>query len=286
MIVELMNREQIRDKGFAIALQIRRSVLQMSMAAGSVGAHLGGSLSMTEILAVLYFGVMRYDVQNPQWEQRDRFILSKGHGSPSFYAVLSLAGFIDEQDLATFKSDGDYLSAHPSMNVKKGIEFSSGSLGQGLSLGVGSALALKRKTNDVARVFVLLGDGELNEGSVWEAAMSAAHFRLSNLVAIVDKNGLQQDGMTKQVMDTGDLAAKWKSFGWTVREVDGHDLTALYDTLQSSADGPLAIIAHTIKGKGVSFMENNRAWHHSRLTQTQFDQAIAELAAAEQEVVQ
>jgi transketolase len=283
MNIELKKREQISDECLAAPVQIRRSVLEMSLAAGSVGAHVGGALSMAEILAVLYFGVMRYDAQNPLWEQRDRFILSKGHGAPSFYAALSLAGFIDKKDLATFKSDDTYLSAHPSKNLKKGIEFSSGSLGHGLSLGVGSALALKRKANDVARVYVLLGDGELNEGSVWEAAMSAAHFGLSNLVAIVDKNGLQQDGMTKQVMDMGDVAAKWKSFGWVVREVDGHDMTALYDSLQSPADGPLAIVAHTVKGKGVSFMENNRVWHHSRLTQAQFDQAIAELATEEQQ---
>ena len=280
---ELKKRKQFRDKFSANALKIRRSVLQMALAAGSVGAHLGGALSMTEILSVLYFGVLRYDSKNPLWEERDRFILSKGHGSPSFYAVLSLAGFIDERDLRTFKSNDTYLSAHPSMNLEKGIEFSSGSLGQGLALGVGSALALKHKRNEVPRVFVLLGDGELNEGSVWEAAMSAAHFSLSNLVAIIDKNGIQQDGMTQQVMDMGDLAAKWKSFGWTVREVDGHDVTALHDILQSSLEGPLAIIAHTIKGKGVSFMENNRVWHHSRLTQAQFDQAIAELAQAEPE---
>jgi transketolase len=271
----------VREKCSNAALQIRLAVLKMALSAGSVGAHLGGALSMSEILSVLYCEILRYDSQNPLWDQRDRFILSKGHGSPSLYAALNLAGFIDTAELATFKANGTYLSAHPSMNLQKGIEFSSGSLGQGLSLGVGSAIALKRKSNDVSRVFVVLGDGELNEGSVWEAAMSAFHFRLSNLVAIVDKNGLQQDGMTTRVMDMGDLAGKWESFGWTVIQVDGHDVLALYEALQSRNDGPLAIIAHTVKGKGVSFMERNRAWHHSRLTQLQFDQAIAELAPAQ-----
>jgi transketolase len=261
---------------------MRGYALQMSLAAGPAGAHVGGGLSMMEIMSVLYFGVLRYDVQNPLWEQRDRFILSKGHGALAFYAALSLAGFIEERDLATFKSNGTFLTGHPHMDLKRGIEFSSGSLGQGLSLGVGSALALKSRANEVSRVFVLVGDGEINEGSIWEAAMSAAHFELSNLVAIVDNNGLQYDGTTRDVMGMGDLAAKWESFGWIARTVDGHNVIALLDALQAPADKPLAIIARTIKGKGVSFMEHNRAWHHSRLTQAQFEQAMAEQAAPKQ----
>ncbi len=268
----------------AAARQMRRYTLQMSLAAGPNGAHAGGALSMVEILSVLYLDVLRYDVKNPLWEQRDRFILSKGHGAPSFYAALCLAGFIDEKELGTFKANETRLYGHPAMNPSLGIEFSSGSLGQGLSLGVGTALALKIRGNDVSRVFVLLGDGECNEGSVWEAAMSAAHFGLPNLVAIVDRNGMQYDGFTAPVMDTGDLAAKWRSFGWMVREVDGHDVSALHEALTSSPAGPggsagaapLAIIARTIRGKGVSFMENARVWHHSRLTQAMFDQAMAE----------
>lgn len=269
----------------AAARQIRRYTLQMSLVAGPHGAHAGGAMSMVEILSVLYLSVLRYDVKNPLWEQRDRFILSKGHGAPSLYAALCLAGFLDEKELATFKANETRLYGHPSMNPSLGIEFSSGSLGQGLSLGVGSALALKIRGNDVSRVFVVLGDGELNEGSNWEAAMSAAHFGLSNLVAIVDRNGMQYDGFTEPVMNTGDLAAKWRSFGWMVREVDGHDVSALHDALTSPTAGsgpsgaaqPLAIIARTVRGKGVSFMENARVWHHSRLTQAMFDQAMAEL---------
>ena len=277
-----MPTESIPERCTTAAHRMRRYALQMSLAAGPVGAHLGGGLSMIEIMSVLYFGVLRYDVGNPSWEQRDRFILSKGHGALAFYGALCLAGFIDEKDLATFKSNGTYLTAHPHLDLKRGIEFSSGSLGQGLSLGVGTALALKEKANEISRVFVLLGDGEINEGSVWEAAMSASHFGLSNLVAIVDNNGLQYDGITRDVMDMGNLAAKWESFGWIALEVDGHDVSALLDALQAPAGRPLAVIARTIKGKGVSFMENNRAWHHARLSQEDFDQAMAEQVAPEQ----
>jgi transketolase len=258
---------------------MRGDTLRMSLAAGAAGAHLGGGLSMIEIMAALYFGVLRYDARNPLWEQRDRFILSKGHGAPVLYAALSLAGFIDEKEFATFKANGTRLTGHPHMDLERGIEFSSGSLGQGLALGVGSALALRRKGNGLSRVFVLVGDGETNEGSIWEAAMSAAHFELSNLVAIVDNNGLQYDGATRDVMSMGDLPAKWESFGWVARTVDGHDVAALVDALQAPAAKPLAVIARTVKGKGVSFMEHNRAWHHARLTQAQFDRAMAELQA-------
>jgi transketolase len=270
----------------AAARQIRRYTMQMSLVAGPHGAHAGGALSMVEILSVLYLDVLRYDVKNPRWEQRDRFILSKGHGAPSLYAALCLAGFLEEKELSTFKANETRLYGHPSIDLSIGIEFSSGSLGQGLSLGVGTALALKLRGNDSSRVFVVLGDGECNEGSVWEAAMSAAHFGLPNLVAIVDRNGMQYDGFTEPVMNTGDLAAKWRSFGWIVREVDGHDVTALHDALTSPTGGPaaapLAIIARTIRGKGVSFMENARVWHHSRLTQAMYDQAMAELDASQE----
>jgi transketolase len=271
----------VTEKCLAATRQMRLYALEMSLAAGSVGAHLGGGLSMIEIMAALYFGVLRYDVRNPRWELRDRFILSKGHGSLAYYGALSLAGFIDERYLATFKSNDTFLTGHPHMDLERGIEFSSGSLGQGLSLGVGTALALRSRANETSRVYVLVGDGEINEGSIWEAAMSAAHFKLSNLTLIVDKNGLQYDGGTRDVLDMGNLAAKWESFGWTALTVDGHNLSALLDALETPHDKPLAIIANTVKGKGVSFMENNRAWHHSRLTRAQFDQAMAEQSVLE-----
>lgn len=274
--------ESVHEKCMAAVRKMRRDALKMSMAAGPTGAHLGGGLSMMEIMAALYFGILRYDVSNPRWEQRDRFILSKGHGALAYYAALGIAGFIHEEEFATFKCNDSELSGHPHMDLDRGIEFSSGSLGQGLSLGVGSALALRRRANDTSRVFVLLGDGEINEGSIWEAAISAAHFKLSRLTVIVDKNGLQYDGSTQAVMDMGDLAGKWDSFGWMTRNVDGHDIPALIDALQVPHDKPLAIIAHTVKGKGISFMENNRLWHHRRLTQEHYEQAMAELIVAEQ----
>jgi len=278
---ELQDRESIHERCLTAVRRMRIYALQMSLAAGPVGAHLGGGLSMMEIISALYFGVLKYDVANPLWELRDRFILSKGHGALAYYAALSLAGFIDEKDLATFKSNDTYLTGHPHMDLHRGIEFSSGSLGQGLSLGVGSALALRSRGNTSSRIFVLVGDGELNEGSVWEAAMSAAHFKLSNLTLIVDKNGIQYDGITDDVLDMGDLAAKWESFGWTALTIDGHDLNALLDALETPHEKPLAIVARTVKGKGVSFMEHDRAWHHCRLTQAKFEEAMAEQLAPE-----
>lgn len=275
-----MNRPDILSELREAADRMRRDALTMSLAAGSTGAHLGGGLSMIEIMAVLYMGVMRYDVSNPLWEERDRFILSKGHGVLAYYTALNRAGFVSDLELATFKSNVTFLYGHPSMNLSKGIEFSSGSLGLGLSLGVGTALALNRKGNITSRVFVLMGDGECNEGSVWEAAASAAHFKLDNLIAIVDKNGLQYDGNTCSVLSMDCLSAKWLSFGWSVLDVDGHDVSALYEALSTRSSRPLAVIANTVKGKGVSFMENNPAWHHARLTQSQFEQAITEQGAS------
>ena len=263
------------------ASRMRRDALVMALAAGATGAHLGGGLSMIEIMAVLYLGVMHCDPHNPFWEDRDRFILSKGHGVLAYYTALNRAGFVSDQELTTFKANDTFLYGHPSMNLSKGIEFSSGSLGLGLSLGVGSALALNRKGNTTSRIFVLMGDGECNEGSVWEAAASAAHFGLRNLVAIIDKNGLQYDGNTCSVLSMECLSTKWESFGWSVLKVDGHDVGELYDALSTRSDNPLAIIAHTVKGKGVSFMENNPAWHHARLTQSQFEQAMAEQKATQ-----
>jgi transketolase len=269
----------------AAAKQMRKWVVEMTLRAGRLGSHAGGALSMVEILSVLYVGrALRYDVKNGLWEERDRFILSKGHGAPSFYGALCLAGFIEEKELETFKANETRLYGHPAMNPSLGIEFSSGSLGQGLSLGVGTALALRARNNTASRVFVLTGDGELNEGSCWEAAMCASHYGLSNLVAIVDRNGMQYDGFTEPVMNTGDLVAKWRAFGWEVRDIDGHDVNAVYEALtapRTEEGKPLAIICRTVRGKGVSFMENARQWHHSTLNQAMHDQALAELDADE-----
>lgn len=242
-------------------------------------SHLGGGLSMVEIFVVLYFKILNYDVKNPEWENRDRFILSKGHGVLPFFIALHNSGFISLEELYTYKKDGSHLISHPVMNMRLGMESSNGSLGHGLSMAVGIAISLKQKNNYSSRVFVVLGDGECNEGSVWEAAMSAAHFNLNNIVAVVDYNKLQSDGESSLIMNIGNFKDKWVSFGWDTISIDGHDIDALVTTMtfRSSQSKPLVIIANTTKGKGVSFMENNNVWHHNRLTQTTFDQAILEL---------
>jgi transketolase len=242
-------------------------------------SHLGGGLSMVEIFTVLYGNILKYDTKNPEWENRDRFILSKGHGVLPFFIALHNAGFISQEELYTYKKNESHLISHPVMNLELGMESSNGSLGHGLSMAVGISLALKKKGNLDSRVFVVMGDGECNEGSVWEASMSAAHFKLDNLIAVVDYNKLQSDGESNSIMDIGALEKKWESFGWEVISLDGHDIDALNNAFNCKDNNmkPKIIVAHTTKGKGVSFMENNNMWHHNRLTQTTFDQAITEL---------
>lgn len=276
-----MDRMQIIEKCTTAAFRMRRQILDMTYHAVSTGAHIGGSLSMVEIMAVLYLGVLRYDAADPANPARDRFILSKGHGAMCMYAAMNQAGILTNEELASFKMNDAVLGGHPSMNRDKLIEFSSGSLGQGLSLGVGVCLGLKRAQNHDPKVYVLLGDGECNEGSIWEAAMAASHYRLDNLIAIIDKNRLQYDGQTTDVMNLKPLAEKWRAFGWDTVEVDGHDVSALYDAFQRQQEKPLAIIAETIKGKGVSFMEGNALWHNNRLTEKQYQQALDEIKEAE-----
>ncbi len=265
---------------FLLAKKSRVQLLELAFKSDGP-SHLGGGLSMVEIFTVLYGSVLKYDPQNPEWENRDRFILSKGHGVLPFFVALHNAGFISQEELYTYKKNESDLISHPVMNLRLGMESSNGSLGHGLSMAVGISLALKRKNNLTSRVFVVLGDGECNEGSVWEASMSAAHFKLDNLVAIVDYNKLQSDGNSDTIMDIGVLEKKWESFGWEVISLNGHDINALNVALNKIASGsnpkPKVIIAHTVKGKGVSFMENNNAWHHNRLTQTTFEQALSEL---------
>lgn len=267
----------IINKCKVAANQIRRDILDMTFSTGNIGAHLGGSLSMTEMLAALYMGCLRYDKNDDHWEERDRVILSKGHAALALYPTMVQAGILDRVQLSEFKKNGSQLSGHPSLNGLPGIEFASGSLGQGLSLGVGVCLALKRKKNNVSRAFVFLGDGECDEGSVWEAAASAAHFKLNNLVAIIDTNKIQYDGNTNDILNMSPMAEKWKSFGWNVIELDGHNIEALVDAYNIKSERPLVIIANTIKGKGISFIENNWRFHNSRLSKTQYEQAIAEL---------
>lgn len=272
-------KAQIIETCEAASLAMRKNILRMTYRSGSVGAHIGGSLSMVEIMAVLYLAILRYDLSDRMNAKRDRFILSKGHGAMALYAALNQAGVLTDQELEDFKGDETVLGGHPSMNREKLIEFSSGSLGQGLSLGVGVCLGLEKAKNHIPNVYVLLGDGECNEGSIWEAAMAASHYGLGRLVAIIDQNGLQYDGVTAEVMDMGSMENKWKSFGWDVVTVDGHSIEALYDAFQTKHERPMAIIANTVKGKGISFMENNVLWHNNRLSDKQYEQALAELEA-------
>jgi len=267
----------------AMAIRMRKHALSMAFSAGVNGAHLGGGLSMIEIMATLYGGVLHFDPHHPEWEDRDRFILSKGHGVLAYYSALAEAGFFSVDDLKKFEVNGEFLPGHPVMNIKKGIECSGGSLGMGLSFGVGVALTGKMREK-LYRTYVLLGDGECNEGTVWEAAMSASHFHLSHLIAIIDWNSLQYDGYCSDIMNPGDIRAKWESFGWNVIEPDGHNVISLYqafsDSMQESVNKPTVIIAHTVKGKGVSFMENHKEWHHSRLSKEQYELACAEICDA------
>jgi transketolase len=266
------------------AAQIRADVLKMTTAAGS--GHPGGSLSSADIMTALYFGgVIKHNPVNPQWTERDRFILSKGHVAPVLYATLARCGYFPLQELASLRQFGSRLQGHPDMLKLPGIEMSTGSLGQGLSIAAGLAYALRadaEKRGFIPKVFTLLGDGECQEGQVWEAAMFAAHQKLDNLIAIIDNNGLQIDGHLEEVCDTGDFVQKFTAFGWRVIDVDGHDIQALLAALEAASNnsepGPHAIIARTVKGKGISFMEGLAAWHGKSLSAEQLVEALAELA--------
>lgn len=259
-----------------IAKQMRIDAIHLTYSLGHMGAHIGGGLSLIEIMAVLYGRELRINKANLQDEMRDRLILSKGHGTLALYTAMKAVGIISEEELRTYKTRDTFLYAHPSMNLPRGIEFSSGSLGQGLSLGVGTCLGMRRKGNKDSRVFVIVGDGECDEGSIWEAAQSAAHFACNRLITIVDCNGIQYDGSTEEIMGLGKIEEKWKAFGWDVIVVDGHDIKELCEAFKTKHDKPLAVIAKTVKGKGVSFMENNPLWHNHSLTKEQYEQALAE----------
>jgi transketolase len=230
-----------------------------------------------ELLTGLYVGTIRYQADDPAWEGRDRVVLSKGHAALALYPTLAEAGIIEAEVLPSFKQDGSLLGGHPSLNGLPGIECASGSLGQGLSFGVGLSLALKRKENTDSRVFVFLGDGECDEGSVWEAAASASHYGLNNLVAVVDMNAIQYDGFTNEVMDMSPMEKKWQDFGWDTIDIDGHNMTEVLDAYAQKGSKPIVILAHTLKGKGVSFMENNWKYHNAALSKEQYEQAVAEL---------
>lgn len=258
------------------AAKIRRHIIEMTYEAGS--GHPGGSLSATDIITTLYFHEMRYEPKNPN---RDRFILSKGHAAPAFYATLAEAGFIDKEELKTLRKTGSRLQGHPSSTFLPIVEISTGSLGQGLSVANGIALAGKLDKKDY-RVYVLLGDGEMQEGQIWEAAMTAGHYKLDNLCAILDYNHLQIDGKVNEVMNIKPVEEKWQAFGWDTSVVDGHDFYKLidgFDKARETKGKPTMIIAQTTKGKGVSFMENEVGWHGKAPNKEQRDKAISEINA-------
>ncbi len=274
----MKSKEENLNKIKKFSKEVRKNILEMAFYAGASSSHFGGALSIVEIISFLYSFKMKIDKNLPNWEERDRLILSKGHACLAYYAALCEIGYISKNQLSTFEKDDSDLLGHPVINRELGIDFSNGSLGMGLSIGIGVAISLKKKKkfNDV---FVILGDGECNEGSVWEAAMAAPNLNLSNLYAIIDKNNFQQTGSNKEIMNTENLVKKWSSFGWDTDEVDGHDVDKMYDifTKKNSTNKPKAIIANTIKGKGFSFSENNNDWHHAVLTKKLYEQAKKEL---------
>lgn len=256
--------------------EVRKKILSMIFHAS--GGHTGGSLSSADILVALYLRIMKIDPADPNKPDRDRFIMSKGHSVESLYATLATAGFIPDAELETYGAFNSRLYGHPTMKVP-GVEIPSGSLGHGLSVGVGQAIAAKRSGRR-DRVFVLMGDGEQTEGSLWEAAMSASHYGLDNLIGIIDYNKLQISGAVDTVMKTSSLRDRWASFGWTVHEIDGHDFSQLVPALAGipvTPGTPHLIIAHTVKGKGVSFMENEAAWHHKVPSEEQYRVALEEV---------
>jgi transketolase len=272
MSQKIINRIELMSR------RIRRRILDMAYAAGASGAHIGGALSIVELLATLYSHVLKYDPSNPTWEKRDRFILSKGHNGIALYAVLAEVGILSQEEIDSFQKSGSMFTTHPIMNRQKGIEFSNGSLGMGLSLGAGLAMAAKIK-GQRHRVLVCMGDGECNEGNIWEAAMTAAHYNLDNMIALIDKNTFQLGGSTDKIMNTGELALKWAHFGWNVVDIEGHDVEQIlcaFDEYRMEHQ-PWAIILNTTKGKGFSFSENNNAWHNGVITKSQYDAAVKEL---------
>lgn len=261
------------------AQELRATILGMIFKAGS--GHSGGSLSSAEIITVLYDEVMNIKPQDPSWEDRDRFVLSKGHAAPALYATLARKGYFNLSELDTLRQLETCLQGHPCMFKLPGIEMSTGSLGMGTSVGVGMALAAKLKKKDF-KVYVLCGDGELQEGQNWEAMMSAAKWKLNNLTVIIDHNGVQLDGTTDQVMPLGDLEAKIKAFGMHTVTCNGHDVNSLLKAFNeiTANEAPKAIIAETVKGKGVSFMEGQSAWHGKALSKEDYEKAIAEIKGA------
>jgi transketolase len=263
-----------------MAAQIRCDIVQMTHQAQA--GHPGGSLSAADLVTALYFRVMRIDPARPDWPDRDRFILSKGHACPAWYSALAERGYFGREHLGTLRQEDSICQGHPVMQKTPGVDMSAGSLGQGLSAGLGMALAARLQSRDY-RVWVIIGDGESQEGSIWEAAMAAAAHRVDNLTAIMDNNRIQNDDFVERVLPMGPLAAKWEAFGWHVVEIDGHDMSQVVAALEASqgvVGRPAMIVAHTIKGKGVSYMENNPIWHGRAPNDEEAALALAEICAA------
>lgn len=272
------------DKSKKIELQKLACDVRMGIIEGVYNAksgHPGGSLSLADILTYIYFNVMNIDVKNPKWEDRDRFVLSKGHCAPALYAVLASKGFFDKSELKSLRHTGAMLQGHPDMKGTPGVDMSTGSLGQGISAACGMAISAKL-SNKSYKVYSALGDGELQEGMVWEAAMFAAHYKLDNLVAVIDNNGLQIDGAVDEVCSPYPIKEKFEAFGWNVIEIDGHDfdqIEAAFDKAKTGNGKPTAILQKSVKGKGVSFMENQASWHGAAPNEEQYNTAMAELKA-------
>ena len=260
-----------------ISRNLRRNIIKI-LGVGQKG-HLGGSCSLADIVTVLYFYKMNHDPKNPCWEDRDRFILSKGHAALVQYAALAECGYFSKEELLKVKTLGAMLQEHPDMQTTPGVECNTGSLGQGLSIACGMAAGL-RLDGKKNKVYCIIGDGEIAEGQIWEAAMTASYYKLDNLIAILDKNNLQATGAIKERYNTNPLVEKWETFGWHVSEMDGHNIIEIIDILDNVDDvtgKPKIIIAHTVKGKGISFAENNVAFHNGELTKEQFENACNEL---------
>jgi len=273
-----MTRTQNISELQAIAKCIRRHIIEMTGAAKS--GHPGGSLSSVEILVTLFWDVMRHDPANPEWADRDRFILSKGHAAPVLYAVMAECGYTPVETLNTLRKLGSIYQGHPDKRFIPALDASAGSLGEGLSIAAGMGMAA-RSDKSSSRIYCVLGDGEIQEGQIWEAAMFGAHHKIDNIVAIVDYNGIQLDGFVKDIMEVEPLVAKWQSFGWNTIELNGHDIQALQSAFAAAASvkgKPTVLIAHTVKGKGVSFMENNPKYHGVAPNKEEVALALKELA--------
>jgi transketolase len=273
--MDLKELERLKEKARAIRCHIVRTISHAGV------GHPGGSLSATDILTALYFHVMRIDPQNPQWEDRDRFILSKGHGACGLYATLAERGFFSPELLSTFGRINSQLQVHPDMHLLPGVEISTGALGQGISAALGMAMAARLDGKGI-HVYCVIGDGENQEGQVWEAAETAAHHKVDNLTVVLDYNGVQLMGLVKDICEIAPIAEKWRSFRWNVIETDGHDIAQLVEAFEAARQfkgGPTIIIALTVKGKGVSFMEGKSAWHGKVPSASELERALQEIQA-------